>query len=287
MNNKAHTILVSIIASYGSRLTSSTANCKAFLADFMTDFPKEKSVLIELHKLQLTKVLSAFKDSSIDRKTLFEFLEQLVNRTDIPQQDLAWGVDAWANALNLDVKARRIIRKQYFTEAPRDLHVVTIRAAEIITEEKPEVPSVVIENANQAAIPRVAFLGVATLVSTFSIFQAVKSMLATDVVQTPVTIEKTAVKAPTPLPDVVVIPTKTTEVEASTTLFSSSKEINTVKTPQNLINVEQLSGKQTAIIDVIEPIDTNIEFAAVNDKQALSAEHDTLHSDIEAFLTQN
>ena len=114
MNNKAHTILVSVIASYGSRLTTSTANCKAFLADFLSEYTEEKNVLVELHQLQLTKALSTFKGGAIDKKTLITFIDQLDTQTKLAKHDLAWGVDAWANAIDLDIKSRRMIRKQCF-----------------------------------------------------------------------------------------------------------------------------------------------------------------------------
>jgi hypothetical protein len=304
MNNKAHTILVSVIASYGSRLTTSTANCKAFLADFLTDYADEKNVLVELHNLQLTKALYTFKGGAIDKKTLINFIEQLETRSQLTQHDLSWGVDAWANAVDIDIKARRSIRKQCFSGEPRDLHAVTIRPIETAVESAPEVPAMIVENASQAAIPRMALMGVVTLVSTFSIFQAVKSVLPMASEPTPIAVVKpvqiktapTIIAKPievvaakpieikSPRPEVVVIKSRTAAPIAQIT----PTKISHAEDKPQPIDIEKLSGKfraQQAAIVIPEP---SIDVAAVTPAEPLpEAEDDKLHADIEAFLTQD
>ena len=292
MNNKAHTILISVMASYGSRLTTSTANCKAFLADFLTDYADEKNVLVELYHLQLTKALYTFKGDAIDKKTLIEFIDQIKTRSDLSEQDLAWGVDAWANAVDIDVKARRMIRKQCFSHTSRDLHIVTIRPIEMKAETIPEVPAMVVENASQAALPRMALMGVVTLVSTFSIFQAVKSKLPMDSAPTPVAIVQpikleiapVAIKTPTPLPRLVVIKPRNMGVA----IESVPTQISHIQDKPEPIDIEKLSGKLQAELAAIEVPETSIEFASADTTQPLpEVEDDKLQADIEAFLTQD
>lgn len=294
MNNKAHTILVSVIASYGSRLTTSTANCKAFLADFLSEYTEEKNVLVELHQLQLTKALSTFKGGAIDKKTLTTFIDQLDTQTKIAKHDLAWGVDAWANAIDLDIKSRRMIRKQCFSYVTRELHMVTIRSIEAEPEAVPEVPAVVIDNANQAAIPRVALMGVVTLVSTFSIFQAFKSMLPSDsspaktAIEQPIALkERPAIQKP-PLPKIVVIKTRNEEniTQQKTTQLGQSEVVN--EDLSNPIDIEKLSGKYLTNETVVDTAEISIDFAEAETEQPLpKVENDKLHADIEAFLTQD
>ena len=293
MNNKAHTILVSVIASYGSRLTTSTANCKAFLADFLSEYTEEKNVLVELHQLQLTKALYTFKAAAIDKKTLINFIDQLETQTKIAKHDLAWGVDAWANAVDLDLKSRRMIRKQCFSNALRDLHTVNIRPIEVAPESAPEVPAMVVENANQAALPRIAVMGVVTLVSTFSIFQAVKSMLPSSTASTPTAIEEQLVvkESPAsfkpPLPKLVVIKSRDAVATESVSVQTAQGETVGEERPHS-INVEQLSSPYIA--EEITPADSDIsiDFAEAQIEKTLpEMKDDKLHADIEAFLTQD
>jgi len=297
MDNKAHTILVSVIASYGSRLTSSTANCKAFLADFMTAHADEKNVLIDLHQQQLTKVLYTFKHGAIDKKTLAEFINQLSERSSYTNDDLAWGVDAWANAVDLDIKTRRFIRKQCFARATRDLHIVTIRPIEAALEVVPEVPAIVIANANQATFPRMAILGIAVVVSAFSILQAMNStednavieqIVAIEKPSTPVqpepmvvVSEKPATLVKTDLPKVVSI--KPRMVVAQQEVISPSAA--TVITP---IDIDKLTSNLP--VEAVEEVpEESIDFASAEQHYSSTNEpaNNQLHVDIEAFLTQN
>ncbi|PWQ96318.1 hypothetical protein [Leucothrix arctica] len=305
MNNKAHTILVSVMASYGSKLTTSTASCKAFLADFLTDYADEKNVLVELHHLQLTKALYTFKGDAIDKKTLIEFIDQIEARSDLSKQELAWGVDAWANAVDIDIKARRMIRKQCFSHTNRDLHMVTIRPIEMKAETVPEVPAMVVENASQAALPRMALMGVVTLISTFSIFQAIKSKLPIDTAPAPVAIVQpikvdvapiaikaplhnldtapVAEKTPEPLPKVVVIAPRSTSVA----IEPESSQISHRQDKPEPIDIEKLSGKLQAEQAAIEVPETSIEFAAADTTELPEVDDEKLQADIEAFLTQD
>jgi hypothetical protein len=196
-----------------------------------------------------------------------------------------------------------MIRKQCFANAARELHIVTIRAAETITEHVPEVPEVVVKNANQAALPRMAIMGVATLVSTFSIFQAVKSMLPSDAAPTPVAIEQavapesSAEIVKTQLPKLVVIPTRKTEETFNSSVKQLSQNDETNVKNQSLVNIEKLTENHLPKAPMIEEVDANIEFAAADTMKTLpetidvqaakEINDDSLHADIEAFLTQS
>ncbi|RVU84253.1 hypothetical protein EOL70_12260 [Leucothrix sargassi] len=275
MDNKAHTILVSIMASYGTRLTASTANCKAFLADFMVDYPAEKNVLIHLHRQDLPQTLAALKNDTIDKKTALDFIDHVSARGEIEMHDLAWAVDAWANAMELDIKTRRMIRKHCFSNAVRDLHIVTIQATQAATEAAPEVPAIVLESANQAAFPRVAILGVATLVSTFSLFQALKTMLPTDepTQATPAPVVQNVVTEKAPLPKLVVLKSP----EKAPAPVTPAEEV--AITP---IDIDKLSGRLSHVQEVAEVIEPAVDVAEADVKT-----DSLLHADIEAFLTQD
>lgn len=122
MNNNAHSILVSAIASHGGKLAISDAYCKVYLAGYMVEYPTEKQLLISLKQLELPKALIAYLQTEIGVADLHTFIKALEQGRSNNKCDLAWGVDAWAAALMLPERVRRNIRKQCFPLASQQLN---------------------------------------------------------------------------------------------------------------------------------------------------------------------
>ena len=128
-------------------------------------------------------------------------------------------------------------------------------------------------------------------------------MLPSDAAPTPVAIEQavapesSAEIVKTQLPKLVVIPTRKTEetFNSSVKQLSQNDEMN-VKN-QSLVNIEKLTENQLPKAPMIEEVDANIEFAAADTMKTLpetidvqaakEINDDSLHADIEAFLTQS
>ena len=114
MNNDAHEILVSAIASHGEKLATSDAYCKVYLAGYMVDYSEEKKLLTSLRQLELPEVLLAYQRSEISNSDVYSLIKALELKHLHKQCDFAWGVDAWAAALTVPDLIRRDIRKQCF-----------------------------------------------------------------------------------------------------------------------------------------------------------------------------
>ena len=114
MDNKAHTILSDVIASHGAQLTTSNAFCKVYLTGYLDDYPDEKRLLIALKTLELPTALLNHKDAELSETALFDSIKKIISASSEQTSDIAWGVDAWAAAVNLCETIRLKIRSQCF-----------------------------------------------------------------------------------------------------------------------------------------------------------------------------
>ena len=122
MNNDAHKILVSAIASHGEKIATSNAYCKVYLAGYMVDYPDEKQLLTSLRQLALPDALLAYRCSEISESDVYSFISEVVLKPLESESDFAWGVDAWAAALSIPELMRRNIRQHCFSALSQQLN---------------------------------------------------------------------------------------------------------------------------------------------------------------------
>ncbi len=120
MNHKAHIILGEVIAKYGVQLAVSNAYCEVYLAGHMVDYPNERKQLVAIKALELPKALLNLNNSLISEDDLYKFIRFNLPCTDT--DSVAWGVDAWAAALNISETTRKNIRKQCYPSVPQPLN---------------------------------------------------------------------------------------------------------------------------------------------------------------------
>jgi hypothetical protein len=114
MNNKAHTILSGVIASHGTQLMTSNAFCKVYLTGYLDEYPNEKRLLIALKVLELPTALLNHKEGELSETDLFDVIQHIVATSNDSSTEIAWGIDAWAAAVNVCETTRLRIRSQCF-----------------------------------------------------------------------------------------------------------------------------------------------------------------------------
>jgi len=114
MNKNARSILVSAITDHGEKLATSDAYCKVYLAGYMVDYPAERQLFTLLKQRGLPKTLIAYLRMEVRETDLHAFIKMLKQELTVDENDLAWGIDAWAAALSVPSFARRNIREQFF-----------------------------------------------------------------------------------------------------------------------------------------------------------------------------
>lgn len=122
MDIRAHNILSAVIAEQGMQLAASDAYCQVYLAGHMTDYPKEKQTLVALKKLELPDALLDFNSTLLSESELCTFILKLCAHPQVDKDSVAWGVDAWAAALDVSEAVRREIRKQCFSDVSQRLN---------------------------------------------------------------------------------------------------------------------------------------------------------------------
>ena len=139
-------------------------------------------------------------------------------------------------------------------------------------------------------------MGVVTLVSTFSFFQVIKSILPTTTTQSPAMIEQQATVTTKPvvkqeeLPKLVVIKPRHSQEKPEAMQASRLGKSHPVDQDGPIsIDIEKLSNQYFVSESLTENTDISIDFAEANTEQAqpaVQAADEKLHSDIEAFLIQ-
>jgi len=115
MDNRAHKILSSVIESHGDQLLTSNAFCKVYLTGHLADFAQERRLLIFLKEQELPRAFLDFKESRISEAELHRFIDDISNNATYAADSLAWGVDAWASAVNLPGSVHLNMLKQCFS----------------------------------------------------------------------------------------------------------------------------------------------------------------------------
>lgn len=146
MNNDAHRILVSAIASHGEKLAISDAYCKVYLAGYMADYPDEKQLLTSLRQLELPNILLACRRLEISDSDVCQFIKTLELKHSYSPYDFAWGVDAWVAALTMPDLIRRNIREQCFPQASQQLNSDGKSVTDIADEDTEYIENIIPEN---------------------------------------------------------------------------------------------------------------------------------------------
>jgi len=114
MDNRANTILSSVISNHGNQLLTSNAFCKVYLTGYLADFPQERHLLTTLKEQELPQVFLDFKETRVTEIDLHHFIKNANRNSGYSTSELAWGVDAWAEAVDLPRSVRIKILKQCF-----------------------------------------------------------------------------------------------------------------------------------------------------------------------------
>jgi len=101
MDNRAKAILSSVISDHGSKLFTSTAFCKVYLTGYLADYPQEKRILIRLKEQELPEALLEFKQAKTTEAALHDFIRVASKHSPFTSDDILWGVNTWAAAMNL------------------------------------------------------------------------------------------------------------------------------------------------------------------------------------------
>lgn len=122
MDDKAHTILGGVIASHGEKLTISNAFCNVYLTGYLADYPEEKRLLMALKVMDLPASLLAFDKLELSEAELIERIQQIAVGSDEKADDIAWGIDAWAEAIGVTEIMRYKIQQQCFSDTPQKIN---------------------------------------------------------------------------------------------------------------------------------------------------------------------
>lgn len=155
--NKAHIILGAVIGSHGGQLMTSNAFCKVYLTGYMADYPEEKKILIGLKLMELPKKLSAYVNGDMSDADLIESIRKVAESSAESENDIAWGVDAWAAAAGITEEIRCIIRRQCFPEVSKEIdlgHSLLHRQSVLIEETPPELTVSPVSAAESAPVHR-------------------------------------------------------------------------------------------------------------------------------------
>ena len=115
MDDNAQGILVLAIAKHGIKLATSDSYCQVYLAGYMADYPLERRLLASLRNLDLPKALIAYLKNEIREPDLKLAIGKLKQNRLFKEADLAWGIDAWADALLVPEIVRKHIRRTCFS----------------------------------------------------------------------------------------------------------------------------------------------------------------------------
>lgn len=122
MDDNAQGILVLTIAKHGIKLATSDSYCQVYLAGYMADYPLERRLLASLRNLDLPKALIAYLKNELREPDLKLTIEKLKQNRLFKEADLAWGIDAWADALLVPEIVRKHIRLTCFSSISEPLN---------------------------------------------------------------------------------------------------------------------------------------------------------------------
>lgn len=144
MDSKANIILSAAIASHGEQLLTSNAFCKVYLTGYLSDYPQERRILITLKEQELPKALLEFSQSKLTETELFTFIDSLSRKFTSNIALVAWGIDAWAAAIDIPAPLRQVVQEHCFADAPSDSAIKinrrnVPRSKTLVVTPKPEV----------------------------------------------------------------------------------------------------------------------------------------------------
>ena len=308
MNNIAHNILVSAIASHGEKLATSDAYCKVYLSGYMVDYPDEKELLTSLKQLELPKTLLAYQRLEISDSEIYAFIKALELKLPCDKSDFAWGIDAWAAAITAPDFMRRKIRKQCFPllsqQLNSDLSDTTNDAEQVVEHIETSIPNAKTHKKQRnAVLPFAAVVLFGLTTAHFAVGsvpvgknQAAKGQPSDIVSLGPVIVENTHkprvmtlkslekqdyqsnLKPHASMGDIALSQPKAIRAEQSSIARRSITDLAKLKNKPK----QQKTGVEVIAIDetVIKPLSLNLDTPAqIQRDQRLSAH-------IEAFLTQ-
>lgn len=137
MDNKANTILSSVISNHGKQLLTSNAFCKVYLSGYLADYPQEKQLLIALKEQEIPKAFLDFKENRITEVDLQNFINAHSKNSTFSHTATAWGVDAWATATGLSQTVKLNLLRQCFgyTDPVLDFTILPPQTASVDSQQ--------------------------------------------------------------------------------------------------------------------------------------------------------